>query len=435
MISTYPTSESRITPPSVPAFDYFPDPIKDPRGYIPRMSLLYCQLPAPTPRVRLTELLRPGPRYEIWAGDQDGERVCVKLPAVNRGATSLYSMNHYLSQGSETFSGGNTQPYQPDRELLGDLLEIEAHTIAQVGKAWNHRILGVGRVLRDEGDADPREWSRAFVMPRYDGFTLGSVEVGRRAALFEEILPALWRALSESPHGDLNEANLIVDPVRSRFHLIDPGVRRTAWWATDPSSMGLRDQVWNAAFITTQANYPVLQPIFAADDARRAMTLPDSKDGDLDRFDDDLYLYYDQLTTDNDDLFGMVESHALVSRLGVLGVKARHRETATHPDPPDLLAMGIIYFRALTGDEAFLGPTGLLPAPAWVGPHPRMGTPGQVTRGPIAETYERLAQALPGWIDARVNDFRIPRNKRGLLRGLLTLQVRSTRELHQLLAS
>jgi len=359
-------------------------------------------------------------------------------------------MNHSLVVHSEAFSDGVTQPFQPGSEVLGDLLEIEAGIIAATGKAWNHRSLGVGRVLaeRSDGRTDPREWSRALVLPRHDGFTLEAVEIGKRASLFELMLPALWTALCASPHGDLNEANLIIDPDRSRFHLIDPGVRKTSWWAAAPTSWVLRDEVWNAVFITTAANYPILHPAFSGDDARRAAISSQRQDRDepeefgRDLFHEDLFLdptdpqqWHPSISTPPANLFALLEFQAIALSAGCVGVQASHRQPAAQPNPADLLALGIMYYRALTGAEAFLGPTALLDTPAWVGTHPEVGRAREVKLGPIPKTYERIQHTLPSWIDSRVTDREIPPAKQPLLRAMLTLDLHNIRQLHQLLAN
>jgi hypothetical protein len=408
------------------------------------MTALYCQLPGTSPpKVLLTERLRAGARYEIWAGQLGDEQVCVKLPVVDSSAPSVYSMNHSLVVHSEAFSDGITQPFQPRGDVLGDLLEIEAGIIAAAGKAWNHRSLGVGRVLsqHSHGGSDPREWSRALVLPRHDGVTLDTVEVGQRGRLFEAMLPALWTALCASPHGDLNETNLIVDPDRSRFHLIDPGVRKTCWWAAAHTPGVLRDEVWNAVFITTAANYPILYPVFGGDDARRAaIASPFEKDLFTDSATAQEYNLVraaaagqTAATTPPANLFGLLEGHAAVCSFGYLGVQPSH--VAQQPNPADLLALGIMYYRALTGAEAFLGPTALLDTPAWIGTHPEAGRAGSVKPGPIAEAYERLLRALPDWIESRVTEQGIPTAKQPLLRAMLTLELRDIAQLHRLLGN
>jgi hypothetical protein len=56
------------------------------------MTSLYCQLPGtspPPPQVLLTDRLRVGTRYEIWAGKLGNEQVCVKLPVVDSTAPSV----------------------------------------------------------------------------------------------------------------------------------------------------------------------------------------------------------------------------------------------------------------------------------------------------------------------------------------------------------
>jgi hypothetical protein len=403
------------------------------------MTTLYCQLPGtplPPPKVLLTERLRAGSRYEIWAGELGDEQVCVKLPAVDSSVPSLYSMNHSLVVHSEAFSDGSTHPFQPGGEVLGDLLEIEAGIIAATGKAWNHRTLGVGRVYawHSDGGSDPREWSRALVLPRYAGFTLDTVETGQRASLFESMLPALWTALCASPHGDLNEANLIVDPDRSRFHMIDPGARKTGWCAAAPTSGVLRNEMWHSVFITTAANYPILYPVFGGDDARHAaIASPFEKDLFLDPTDP--RQWHPTVNTPPANLFALLELQAIALSAGCLGVQTRHRQPAAQPSAADLLALGIMYYRALTGAEAFLGPTALLDAPAWIGTHPEAGRAGIVTPGPIAGTYERIRHALPGWIESRVTDPGIPAAKQPLLRAMLALELHDIEQLHRLLGN
>jgi hypothetical protein len=45
--------------------------------------------------------------------------------------------------------------------------------------------------------------------------------------------------------------------------------------------------------------------------------------------------------------------------VGAIGVATRHAKPAAGPKSADLLAL-VVYYRAFTGAEAFLGPTALL---------------------------------------------------------------------------
>lgn len=60
----------------------------------------------------------------------------------------------------------------------------------------------------------------------------------------------------------------------------------------------------------------------------------------------------------------LVEAHANAFLVGAIGVATRHAKPAGGPKSADLLALGVIYYRAFTGAEAFLGPTALLDTPA-----------------------------------------------------------------------
>ena len=219
---------------------------------------------------------------------------------------------------------------RPDRDSISDgLLESEFATIAATQGAWNHQVIDLVTL----GDGH-----RALVTPFHQGYRFNDFSRDTQRELFPRMLPALWNALAATPHGDLHPENVIVQPQRGRFVLIDP----CAYAQQEPS--GAQDK-GNLAFTTCPANYPLLAPYYEP-----AATL-----------------------TEGLPLAAHVEQFSQWVAKGAMKEAAerwpemrlgQHSAVTVEPHPADVLAIGIIYYQILTRRHPFYDDE--FSAPAWL---------------------------------------------------------------------
>jgi hypothetical protein len=147
------------------------------------------------------------------------------------------------------------------------------------------------------------------------------------------MVPALWRALTACPHGDLSPGDLMLERAQGIFRIFDPGVRiRGPEHHGSPSSLSFESEL-----LTTNAvHYPLLEPEAGPDRPRWCAPL--------------------------DDLCKFLELQT-----GHLFAHAAGRQSPAPPGPSvaDVIACGAVYFAVLAGTSlaAHLGIT----APLWTG--------------------------------------------------------------------
>lgn len=332
--------------------------------------------------------------------------MCVKTAA--SAATGLhYHRTERAWTGSEHFTSGKTVASPISPETLAVLLADEHETLLRSGRAWRHEPLAFL-------DGPPP----ALILPLHDADPLTSLPDADRAERLIRELPTLFRALTGHRHGDLSETNLLADRSGSGLRLVDPASRATRWLQgapggrtgvhAEPASLQgapvtrvrlPRDHHVETHFVTTPARYPILDPF------------TEPGDGDLDHQLEVLMLPWQ-------DPWG--------------GERRRPPPDPTvRPAPADLLALGIILFRALAAEEPFVGPGLLLDRPAWLGDHPRWCYFPRLDPGDLLPALERLRAELPGWIASRVA--RVPARHRALVHALLTLAPQCADDLDALL--
>ena len=111
---------------------------------------------------------------------------------------------------------------RPERVNGESLLRAEYSIIERVQEHWNHPGAVLERGLGGELDREDREI--CLVMPACDGTTLAQLSREEQRELFPAMLPALWRALSKCPHGDLKPSSMLIDFSGRFFRILDPGV-------------------------------------------------------------------------------------------------------------------------------------------------------------------------------------------------------------------
>lgn len=356
--------------------------------------------------LRPLRTLSAGWRSVVHQAQRDGRMVCVKTAAP--AATGLqYHTTDRAWTGSEHFTSGQTVATPISPETLAALLADEHETLLRSGRAWRHEPLAFL-----EGPPP------ALVLPLHDADPLTSLPDAERAERLIRELPMLFRALTGHRHGDLSETNLLADRSGAGLHLIDPASRAICWLQGSPDGRAgvqaeraslhgapvtrvqlPRDRHVETRFVTTPARYPILAPF------------TEPGDGDLDYQLESLMLPWEGLRA-------------------VEAIERRQRNPpapTVRPAPADLLALGIILFRALTGEEPFVGRGLLLDRPAWLGEHPRWCYFPRLDPGDLLPTFERLRAVLPDWIASRLA--RVPVRHRALVHALLTLAPRSAADL------
>jgi hypothetical protein len=315
----------------------------------------------PLGRVEVEGRLHAGRSFDVWAVRHEDRDLCVKTPgcATSRGFRSD-------ATGFETsLWGGSTGEIAEAGDLVdpGVLLTLEAERIRATGGAWNHDVVGLGYwhpdPPRGRDESAPR-WLPALVMPHHPGATLASFPPEQQRRLVVGMMPALWDALVAARHGDLSAENVLVDLERGRFVLIDPGV--CLWSLT---SSGADDQYdWmdhRVAFTTTPASYPLLPPTYEAPGEGLEGLGLDAHLRVLGRLGGS-FMVGPIIGTAWFRPGDREIERAIVRK--TLELEGPPRSEDPRPPAADLLAVGILCFRALTGRHPW---PRLAERPLWVG--------------------------------------------------------------------
>lgn len=305
--------------------------------------------------VHVEALVRRGPLFDVYRATLGNERVAVKTVTDAAQAAVGLASSRWSGVGTG-FWGGEAGLIEGavSRDLLHELLVVEAERIRQTKGEWNHDVVGLGvwdpqvATYRDDESAPRRRL--VLVTTWFDGTSLDQLSLPEQRRLLPLMLPAFWDALCVQPHGDLQPANVIISPDRSRFALVDPGVGLT-------SDRGKRDEGdgrgghlgWQDReylFTTNALHYPLLPPF-----------LRDNLDAGLrNRVE----------ATEPVRLRALLQAYAeQASWVGPSRGPARSPPTS-QPDPADLLALGLWYFRTLTERE-LCDVVGIADRPAWAG--------------------------------------------------------------------
>lgn len=324
---------------------------------------------------RLTDLrqIHAGHLYEVFRATFAGRDIAIKQRTASaRWETAIASMWHLGSKTSVVFGnqfGWTVAEPAPDESYFEQLLGAEHALIAQCAPYWNHPG---AHLVRRRGDdvfwpADffpPGFGALCLIMPWCNGEPLGSLPRAEQRRLFPAMLPALWRALTMCPHGDLGPTNLMFDRAQGSLHILDPGVRILGPSGRS-SQPGLSLSSW---LLTTNAtHYPLVMPEYGPGWPR--LTAPaGGLAGVLEYF-----------VNSNTELF-------IIHHCG----KPPWIDPSPVPAPAvaDVIACGAIYFGVLSGTPllSLLG----IDAPLWVGVGSSYRGPAQ-QREPSIRCLELLA--------------------------------------------
>jgi hypothetical protein len=352
--------------------------------------------------LRIVRPAHRGRTFDVYEAVLRGRPVAMKVPAAAPGADDAFTAVRAVGSISTVWNvdcaAGEHRAGTADAPpaTAEDLLTDEFRRLAAIGRRWNH---GDPEFLQCRlGD---RGTLPALITSWHPGSTLAAMSRPSQRGLLPRMMLALWDALAAGTHGDLQPSNVVVAPARDRFALIDPGamVRRRE---TDPTGPVTSSD--SLVFVTNARHYPLLPPY--------ARTLPlATRSGPREHWE------------------AFVESVVAASGAGCTRAadEAQPPADARHafpdpsapprgePHPADLLAVGILYYEALTGTHPFAGADAGVPAWAALG-----ARDGCVRRGDAAETLLATPVAPPSARDPAVRP-----EEDALAVALLTLDVGS----------
>lgn len=384
----------------------------------------------PFGNVELKEIIHRGKFYNIYRATFNGENVCLKATCQEIISNNLfYSYYNYQNCGSEAFysAGSKTSSNQLStndlQNLTAKLLVIEAELIKRTNQYWNHKILGLGlwNNSRQTENTLLTELRPVLIMPDYQDTTPLS-KLSEKRTLFLRMLPALFQALSYSYHGDLSEDNLLIKNDFSIFYIIDPGVIVSSETLVGEDHFSAPSANSESFFISNSLNYPILAP-----------------------FQDETLLEMERnfaSANKEHQIFNLVtflQHFKLFRKFGQpLFIKSnldhKPKTTRSSPYPSDLLALGIIYYRILTGENLFYDRETELDHPIWLGES--RGRLGFGTPNESFENFNRVLNILENnYIARKLAQANIGQKERNICNALLNLTLRDKDHLAQLIMS
>ncbi|MBL0169552.1 MAG: hypothetical protein IPP90_02325 [Gemmatimonadaceae bacterium] len=278
-----------------------------------------------------------------------------------------------------------------------ELLRSEAQQLEAYGARWHAGFVSFRHQQIARYGSIP-----ALVTSWQHGVQLDALTPNNQRALIPRLLPMLWRLLADTLHGDLHGSNLIVAPDQTSVALIDPGARVLRQRGRAGASEGA-DAL---TFVTTPEVYPVLPPYYLPHCSLSAgLTLREHWEG-----------FVRSMTLSD-------QARPFRAGTNVIGramSRTRGRfladevTTAGEPHPADLLAIGVLYYQALTGRHPFAHAFSI---PAWAG---LTTTDDRVDGGDALSEKMDSAVVVPSTLNAPVSPA-----EDALALALLDLQVTS----------
>ena len=273
------------------------------------------------------EIVSRGPLFDVFRARIEGRRVYVKCVADRDGRVRRVGLGSVWQEGNPTnwfvrsgMGWANWDVARPGRAHYEAALRAEHEVIRGAGKHWNHP----GATLARPGDGKLAAAGTCLVMPECQGTPLERFSSQEQRQWIPRMLPALWRALAHCPHGDLSHGDLLIDPSRQFFRILDPGVR-----IDGPRFVGDDGfKLFSTLFTTNVAHYPLLLPEHGP--ARPRLCAPY---GGLTR----------QLDSWTRQLTGWIDS--MPSRKSV---RIEQSGDGASPAAADLIALGAMYAFTLT---------------------------------------------------------------------------------------
>ena len=202
------------------------------------------------------DIVNKGPLFDVFRAQLEGRPVYVKCVADREDSVRRTGVGSLWEYGNRTkcFVGSEMgwaklDGHRPGRAHYESALRAEYEVLRSVGKHWNHPGATLVRQPASGGEA-------CLVMPECQGTSIERFSRQEQRRWIPRMLPALWRALTYCPHGDLSPGDLLIDPSRRFVRILDPGVR-----INGPQELGPGEQkLFSKLFTTNVARYPLLLP-------------------------------------------------------------------------------------------------------------------------------------------------------------------------------
>lgn len=345
----------------------------------------------------VTEVLHEGQTFHLYRADLGGQDVVLKTPSPSLTGDALFVKS--ISVGSEEMvrtSQGidwlnwSDSKLDPIKVATWALL-VESQIINLAAGDWNHHVIAMGTWDGLSKNWNKETWSvkepldlrflPVLVMPYHNAVAFSTLPHSLKRLLFPQMMPALWDALCKTPHGDLSESNILINQTQNIFHIIDPGIVLS-------SDMHQHSgDTYISIFITTRANYPLIPP-------------------------------FNRQSHDATGLISFIKEHILDWNMRGLPEDMLYPASpSVRPAACDLLALGIIYYRILTGKEIFLGTSILPEKPAWQNSY--VTPQNENTR-----VYMQLIDSLSdGYVQKELDKANITEAEKRLAYSLLNLEI------------
>jgi len=331
----------------------------------------------PDQQLRQVQRVHVGPLFEVLRARLGGRDVAIKrygaTPQWDAALVSVWQHDDPTNVFYHRHLGWTNQELPPGPSHFEALLRAEHAVIERVTEHWNHPGAQLARwrgdaviALAQDGEtsesgtaagvADDQEGhpyrtstspsgALCLVMPWCNGDSFAILPNAEQRRWFPAMLPALWKALTVCPHGDLSPANLMLEREQGFFRILDPGVR-----ITGPSREaqqgsfafgGIGSFAFSSDLLTTNvAHYPLVMPEHGP--AKPRLCPPA---GGLAHI--------------------VVADHESFSSVARYNAFAPPAVRAHAPAAADVVACGAIYFSVLAGEPlaSLLG----IRAPLWAG--------------------------------------------------------------------
>jgi hypothetical protein len=379
---------------------------------------------------KLTGQIHAGDLFNVYTAELCDQEVAIKVPSPN--GKEYYGADYSGIQTSVWRGSVEKGNYErvgwtgaglSSMELGIRMLMIEGQLINWTNGAWNHNVIGMGtwdglsginKMSIYKHVPEPDRFVPVMVMPLYKAQAFSAFSNKEKREMFPGILPALWDALCAMDHGDLAESNILLDDDLTRFHLVDPGVLLASLALTPAREEQRTEEYWYASefcfFTTNAANYPLIPPY-----------------ADLDSHNWGNCEGWFSMILDSPHYWPGESLFSPLSRVPtVTGGKIEKR---IKPSAQDLLALGIMYFRILSGRELFLGRPVMGDRPAWECDFGELyGSDNRLT--PLFEVCKALDE---GYILKELESIEIAKKEFVLAHALLNLRINTKEDLMALL--
>jgi hypothetical protein len=257
------------------------------------------------------QLLSQGNMFWVYQALWEGTPVQIKVPSLHPKQNWISITQRIENDETITRASAVTLDDAALKSALGAALLREQSVIKSTNDFWNHHVIALDNWSLGG-------FSVSLITNDHRGRIFSILSQEERRLLFPRMMISLWKALCQTPHGALSEEVLFIAADFSHFVITNPGIM--LWQEVQTKDATTRE----ALLLTRRRNYPILAPF-----------------------------------EDTEDLWTSLQTGALGS-LSMPKTPPQDRPLAS-----DVMALGLVYYRLLAGENLLLPK--ILPHPAWIG--------------------------------------------------------------------